>query len=217
VDERITLLRKIGDVCSEQVKDGARAFEAYGRALREDPAREEVRDALEALAAPIDAWSKLVALLREVAEGAADPDLVRTLWIKIAGLEDGRLQNVDAAVEAYNKVLALDPGDAEALAALEGLFERTERWNDLLGVYRKRLDLAADPDVREELLSGMAEVYDERLSDPESAIATYGEMLNMDPASGRALSALDVLYARLMQAGRSGLTTLAGWGRFPLS
>ena len=64
VDERISLLRKIGDVCSQQVADGRRAFEAYGRALIEDPSREEVRQALEALAEPIKLgheWSRCFA------------------------------------------------------------------------------------------------------------------------------------------------------------
>jgi tetratricopeptide (TPR) repeat protein len=197
VDAKITLLRKIGDVCSTQIGDGSRAFEAYGRAFQEDPTRAEVRDALEALAEPINAWPRFVTLLREIADAATTPELARASWMKIAEIEDQRLANVDAAVEAYTKVLAQDPADGEALASLEQLYQRTERWSDLLGVFRKRLDLTADPAQREELLAAIATVHDEKLTDPDSAIRTYREMLEADPVSPRALEALDHLFARL--------------------
>lgn len=197
IDTRIAWLRKIGDVCVSQLGDGIRAFEAYGRALLEDPSRTEVREALEALAEPISAWPRLVSLLQGIADSTSDPGLARALWMKIAEIEDTRQGNVDAAVAAYHKVLAQDPGDAEALAALEALFRRTQRWGDLLAVYRKRLDLTGDPAVREELLDAIARTYDEHLSDAESAIRTYREMLEANPVSPRALEALDGLFARL--------------------
>ncbi len=197
VDERIGLLRKIGDVCSQQIADGARAFDAYGRAYREDPSRDDVRVALEALAAPIQAWPKLVTLLREIAEAASDPVLIRGAWLKIAEIEDARLNNVEAAVVAYDKTLLLDPADAETLAALDSLYRRTQRWTDLLGVFRRRLDLTQDPAAREELLVQLAGVQDTMLQDSDAAIATFREILEMDPSSHRALEALDVLFARL--------------------
>ena len=117
--------------------------------------------------------------------------------MKIAEIEDTRLNNVENAVAAFNKVLAQDPSDADALAALDGLYARTERWTDLLSVFRRRLELTTDPVARENLLASMATVYDEKLNDADSAVRTYREILEADPASGRALEALDKLFARL--------------------
>jgi tetratricopeptide (TPR) repeat protein len=197
VDERVSLLRKIGDVCASQVGDADRAFEAYGRALLEDPARGEVRDALEAMADSINAWPRLVALLRQVTEKSVAPEVARAAWLKIAQVEDARLGNVDTAIESYRKVLAADAGDSEARDALEALLRRTERWPALLESYRGKLELTQDPDQRELVLAAISEVQDTRLNDPEASIATYREMLSSDPASSRALNALDHLYERL--------------------
>ncbi|MGH7285439.1 MAG: tetratricopeptide repeat protein, partial [Polyangiaceae bacterium] len=93
-------------------------------------------------------------------------------------------------------VLSLDAADAEALAALEQLFTRTERWTDLIGVIARRIDQAIEPDAREQLLVATANIYDERLQNPIEAVASYRKVLELDPANTRALAALDALFVR---------------------
>jgi tetratricopeptide (TPR) repeat protein len=197
VDERVAYWRKIGDVCGTHIGDAARAFAAYGQALLEDPARSEVRDALEAMADSTNAWPGFVALLRQVAEKNVTPEVTRNTWFKIAQVEDSKLQQVDTAVESYKAILVRDPADLEAREHLEALLRRTERWPALLESFRGRLELVQDPQEREQVLSSIAEIQDTRLTDAESSIATYREMLASDPASSRALTALDGLYERL--------------------
>ena len=80
-----------------------------------------------------------MALYGELAESLTDAALARDYWLRIAGIDD-RLGDVDEAAQAYYKVLAIDPGDAEALAALEQLFTRTQRWKDLIGVVERRIE-----------------------------------------------------------------------------
>lgn len=197
LDQRVALLRKIGDVCGSQIGDANRAFEAYGRALIEDPSRTEVRDALEAMAESTNGWSNFVALLKQVTAKNVSPEVTRSAWLKIAQVEESKLSQVDAAILSYKNILVIDPSDQEARESLEALLRRTERWSALLESYRGRLDLTQDPAEREQVLSSIAEIQDTRLTDAESSIATYREMLVSDPASSRALTALDGLYERL--------------------
>src|SRR5207237_4273227 len=72
----------------------------------------------------------------------------------------------------------------------------TERWTDLISVYRRRIELTNDAAAREALYAQMAEVYEERLGSPEDAILAYKEVLALDDTSQVALSALDALYTR---------------------
>ena len=74
---------------------------------------------------------------------------------------------------------------------------RTERWRDLLGVVRQKAELASDPEEQEALLATNAMIYEEMLEEPESAIAVYNDILELDPTAQRALTALDRLYERL--------------------
>jgi tetratricopeptide (TPR) repeat protein len=52
----------------------------------------------------------------------------------------------------------------------------------------------------------MAEVYEQKLGQPEEAIAAYREVLSLDPASALALTALDALFTR-QSGGKSSPTT----------
>ena len=192
---RVDILRRIARTASGQVNDLVRAFDAQARALKEDPANTETRTELEIFAEEAGAWDKLEVIFGEVAEGLTDVTLARDYWMRLAGIEE-RLDKVDKAAAGYGHVLSLDPADQEALAALDALYRRTERWEDLIGVYRKRIELTDDLSDREKLYAQMAQVYEERLGRPEDAIAAYQEVLALDETSMVALVALDALFSR---------------------
>jgi tetratricopeptide (TPR) repeat protein len=176
--------------------DANRAFDAQARALSVDPTHVEARAELEELASANGAWSSLVEVLEKTTKGIEDPTLQRDYWFRIAGLQEQRLAQVDAAARSYQRVLETDPTDADALAALEQLYLRTERWTDLIQVIQKRIDLADDASAREALYGRMASIYEQNLGKPEEAIACYREVLSIDPTSQVALSALEGLYSR---------------------
>ena len=193
--KRVTLLRKVGKTAAGCLGDVARAFDASARALKDDPANSETRTEIEGYAGQANAWDKLDAVFHEIAQGLGDPALARDYWIRLGQINE-RLGRIDDAAARYSQVLALDPSDAEGLTALDNLYRRTERWNDLIGVFRKRIDLASEPREREELYGQMAAVYEEKLGQPEQAIAAYREVLASDDTSLVALAALDALFTR---------------------
>lgn len=195
-EERLRLLTKIGEVYGSQLQDPDKAFEAYAEALTEQPGSEETLARLEMIAVSEDSFPQLVELLGRLAAAADDPELRRALWMKSATIYDTQLSDVDGAVSAYRKILDDEPGDQEVLLALDALFRRTERWADLVSVLRRRVEQSMDPAEKEELLLQMARIQDEYLREPALAIATYKEILEVDPTSQRALMALDDLFAR---------------------
>jgi tetratricopeptide (TPR) repeat protein len=195
VEKRVALKRKAARISAERVSDFTHAFAALASALRDDPSLAETRDEIERIADGSGAQRQLVALYGELAESLTDAVLSRDYWLRIAGIDD-RLGDVDEAAQAYYKVLAIDPADAEALAALEQLFTRTQRWKDLIGVVERRIEQAGDARDREALYGAMAQIYDERLGRPDDAVAAYTKVLELDPGSERALRALDDLFTR---------------------
>jgi tetratricopeptide (TPR) repeat protein len=195
VVSRVDILRRISRTAAGQLNDLERAFAAQARALKEDPANVEARRELEVLAEESSAWTKLEAIFSEIATSLTDVDLARDYWMRLAAIEE-RLDKIDAAAAGYGHVLSLDPADQEALAALDALYRRTERWEDLIGVFRKRIELMEDLVDRERLYAQMAQVYETRLGRPEDAIAAYQEVLALDETSQVALVALDALFTR---------------------
>ena len=192
---RVRILRKIAHTAAECLNDVGRAFDAEARALKDDPANLETRGELEQLAERSGAWDKLDGIISEIAASLEDAQLARGYWMRLAAIDE-RLGKIDDAAQNYLRVLGIDPADQEALAAMDALYTRTERWGDLIGVYRRRIELAIDEPEREALYAQMAEVYETRLGQPEQAIAAYREVLGFDETSLVALTALDGLFTR---------------------
>ncbi|MFO0675675.1 MAG: tetratricopeptide repeat protein [Polyangiaceae bacterium] len=193
--KRVTLLRKIARIASESLQAPSQGFDALSRALKEAPESPETRLEIENAANEANSWPKLVALYGEIAEGLSDAALARDYWMRIASVDE-QLGEIDPAAAAYTRVLAIDSSDEQALAGLENLFARTERFSDLIGVIERRIELASEQEERESLFGRIANIYDERLGQPDRAIASYRKVLDLDPTSHSALRALDALYTR---------------------
>ncbi|MDX2051129.1 MAG: tetratricopeptide repeat protein [Polyangiaceae bacterium] len=194
VPRRVQLLRKISATAAGQLGNVERALKAQARALKEDPSLAESRLELEQLAEQANAYDPLIQIYSSIAADLVDPDLAREYWIRLAAIQE-RLGRVDAAAASYEKVLSIDPSDAEALQSMEALYRGTGHWDELIGVFRRRIELA-DGSEREALYAQMAQVYEEKLAKPQEAILAYREVLSLDPTSQVALTALDGLLTR---------------------
>ncbi len=195
--KRADLLLRIGELQAQKIGDGEKAFEAYARCFKEDPSAETARAELERLAAILDAWTKLVALYEAAIEGKDKPidaSLSRELLLKVAEAYDDKLGDAQKAVESFKRAQSIEPDDVAALEALERLYTKTEKWPELLEVYRKKVDLTSEKDAREALYFRMAYLWEEMLQNVDEAIATYKEVLGQDDANLKALKSLDRLY-----------------------
>lgn len=194
-EQKVELLRKMASTASNQLGSSGAAIDAQARAVKADPGNADARLELEELAEQAGASQKLIQIYRDIALKLTDPELAREYWMRLASIHE-RLGAVDAAAEAYAKVLEVDPGNSDALQAMDSLYRANERWEELVGVYRMRIDLADEPGQSEALYAQMAEVYEERLEKVDEAIAAYREILALDPTSRLALGALDGLLSR---------------------
>lgn len=196
-EEKLGFLSKAAQVYADELGDVESAFATFAEAFRALPSHEGALARLEMMALEHEKFPALVELLADVAGAQDDPVLARELWVKTAKIKDEQLGDVDGAVASYGKVLEIDPGDLEVLSALESLHGRAGRYRDLVNVLRMRVAQTTDPVEQEALLAQMASIHDELLEEPEEAVTLYREILSIDEASPRALSALDALFARL--------------------
>ncbi|MBV8761915.1 MAG: tetratricopeptide repeat protein, partial [Deltaproteobacteria bacterium] len=198
---RTSLLLRIGELQRTKLLDAEKAFDAYARAFREDPSTEAAKEQLEALAPLIEGgWDRLVKLFEgAVDKKGLDPKLAHELATKIARSYEDRLGNSAKAVEFFRKALSIENDDLGALSALESIFTRDEKYTELLDIYRKRIEIANEPEERLEFLFRSAQIHEEMLGAPEEAISTYQEILGQSPDDLKALRALDRLYVQRQQ------------------
>ncbi|MGB5348153.1 MAG: hypothetical protein WBN10_01045, partial [Polyangiales bacterium] len=102
----------------------------------------------------------------------------------------------ERALEAWKLVERLAPGDVDARAALQQLYQLSGKWNALSESIRNEVE-ALSPDAKEEklrLLRDLIPIYRDALNLDSMLIQVYGEILVLSPFDSEALSALSELY-----------------------
>ena len=166
----------------------ARAAEAWQRLLDFLPDdREALAGLVETLRGGADAEPFAQAIRRALAvEESAERRAV--LLADLAAAQDERLGDPQGAIQALKQLLEVSPGDRDALARLDRLCVRSERWVDLADVLAREIDAAAAEG--DEASVGvyryrLAELKETRLLDREGALALYEEVLAGAPGPPR--------------------------------
>ncbi len=131
----------------------------------------------------------LLALRRQAADSTR-VDLTR----RIARLLAGPLDNPEAALAEYTRLLDARPDDGEALARRADLLRRLDRPEALFAVLGELLDRDPDPDRRRALLEERAALA-ERQGWTDAAIDGWRAVLASSERSDAAWAALETLYA----------------------
>ncbi|MCG8553870.1 MAG: tetratricopeptide repeat protein [Proteobacteria bacterium] len=175
-----------------QLEDSDGAISAYQRALAYDPDDPEVVEAIDAVYQRTGRWAELLALLRQRSELANEQDKIQLL-ARMAQVHEHELAEPDEAISRYIEILELSPNDLTALRALDGLFERQERWTDLADNVERQLRLAEDSQERASCMVRLARIRQTHLGDTAGAIEIYREVLEADPYNADSMAELERL------------------------
>jgi tetratricopeptide (TPR) repeat protein len=166
------------------------------------PPPSETVDGLRSLARRhrlAEAWPELAQTLRRLLEvgqlqDAIDEQETIDLYAQLGELEGDVRGHVDLAIDAWREVIRIDGADRRALAALEDLFARDARWEDLVDVLEKRALVLDDEPGRRDTLLQAAAIWEEQLTDLARAAAIYERLWRADPADAIAGERLEAAY-----------------------
>ncbi|MGB5268369.1 MAG: tetratricopeptide repeat protein [Polyangiales bacterium] len=196
-ERRMALFHEIAKLKEFSLSDLHGAFESYARAFREDAGDPKARAELERLGEAVGAADALAGVYEEVAASSDEPDVAIDLLLRAAGIREDDLGQIERAVEHYEKVLELDPEHQQSADALERLFQRAERYEDLARIYRRKAKmLPSSADQREQLVKAAA-IYEDILERPADAIAVHQQVLEVDPGDLQSLDRLVELQTQL--------------------
>ena len=197
VRRKIDLLHEIATACEDGLDDPARAYEALGRALAEDPLDPETTRRLERLAKALGRCDDLVVRYRAAAEKLQSDELKGAVYHAIAKLAENELGNPEIAAEAYKQALAVGPRDLEAADALEAIYIRTADYSQLVLLLQRKMEMVEALPDKKELGSRAAKIWEEVLDDSDKAIEAYRQVLALDDSNETALDNLVRLFLRL--------------------
>ena len=194
-EERLVYLQKLGMLNADHLDSPHGAFRWYSQALRELPEQEELYEKVEAAAKDADLFEALVDTYSDVLSHIGEnKTLTEHVRLRLGRVLSKELNQTDGAIEVYDSVLSLDADQGDALTALADIYERTQRWDDLMKVYEHRIELAEEPADRVEILRGMAVIAEEQAGDVPQAISRHLEALAIDENYEPCLAQLHRLY-----------------------
>jgi tetratricopeptide (TPR) repeat protein len=115
------------------------------------------------------------------ADVAADPADRGRLLLRAAEVLELRLDRPQTALDTYREAMAADPSVVPARDALERIYTRTGDWQALLAMLEVDLGEIRAPRERVAQLFRIAQIQEERLSDPMAAAATWRRLLVIEP------------------------------------
>jgi tetratricopeptide (TPR) repeat protein len=190
---------KIGYWYSEHLSHLEYAIHSVQQALRIDPAHTGALAGIADLQRKRGSWSELIETLQRHAVVEPSKEKKSALYIDLAELLEGQMQDIGGSIHAYQQALVHTPGSLPALTALDRLYRRTEQWEPLIEVMSRRAELSDDNDEIIRLRLEIGSIWDLRLYDAGQAISAYQKVLDLDPSSSPALRALEGLYEKTDQ------------------
>jgi tetratricopeptide (TPR) repeat protein len=163
--------------------DATLATEYLRRVLDRVPEDDQALAALESIyrgAGDNEALYDILVRRAELAQN--DPKAEERFRLQIGALAEAPLGRVDEAIATYERVRELAPGNRDALAALDRLYTKAERWADLVRLLEEILDTG---NLRErdliDLRFRLAQIEQDERADREAALTHLRWILDRDP------------------------------------
>ena len=193
---RVEELALIADLLERALGRPAEAFEAHLRAVREEAPSPAAIEAAQRLAVQLGKWGDLYEALGAKAKATSDAQAGGALWMLAGAIAESQLDDVERAVAAYRAALDTGVAEAESLEALDRLYARLERWDDLVEVLERKLAAAPDPGQQSRIELRIGRLRLERYQDVGATITAMRAVLERTPEDVEATQLLESLWDR---------------------
>ncbi|NOZ86885.1 MAG: tetratricopeptide repeat protein [Deltaproteobacteria bacterium] len=190
----VSLQYKIGEIWEEKLLNEENAIDSYMKVLDLEPTYIPALEALARIYTSRRDWNNLVETYERQIEITKDDNQRIFLLFKIGEIFEERLDDPEKAVEAYRQALDANSGYLPAIRSLIRLYVKTGQWSELITVYEAELAGTTSANRKVTLLQVMAEIHDQKLSNPDAALYCYEQILEIDQSNLVALRILEETY-----------------------
>ena len=194
--------KRIAHVAEVEMTTPEKAIDAWRTFLDEFPDDMEARTELRRLYEEHEKWNALVEYLRAELDSAPDDDVSTkvTLLEEVAAIYRDKVPGGDLnRINALNQLLELDPGHRNAFDELKELLEGNRRYSELATLLSNQADAAAENgDIGRaiEMLTEVADLWQERLNNITQALPFLQRILELDPYHDATRERLKEVYTQ---------------------
>ena len=195
-EERARVQVEIAQVYERELEQDDPAAAAYQEALELDPNNPDALEALERLYTKLDRPAELLSIYDRQLELSSDYRERVSVLFKSAAIWEDKFQNLANADACIEGVLATDPQNLQAIKGLERLRRAEGRWEDLVSVLDRHLQLCTSAEERSALSVAIGQVFHQQLKQVDRAAKHFDRALEISPQNLEAMHALGTLYER---------------------
>lgn len=198
--ELVQVYTQLGEIFDAQLHSGNQAIRHYEQALELAPHNLDLIHTLQRLYREWGYYKKLIPLYNKEILLISDRNRILNLYSQIGECWELRLFEDEQSIRAYEKLLELDNEQLHAVRALARLYKRNQSWDKMVVVYGRLINEALkNQDYPEaiQFLLDLGIIYRDETNQPEAAISAFSKVVELQPAHGQALQALELLYKSL--------------------
>lgn len=205
--ERIRVAGEMAGLAAGELDSREKAIEAWRRILVDEPFHEEANGELRRLYSESGRWHALAehldAWIRALPDDAIDQKVDLLFELIALYQAPDRLPMADMVIATYQRIVALAPSNERALDDLAVRYEDRQRWGDLIGVLRQKIELTEDPKELFDLFARIGDLYLERMRSDVEAIPVLEKLLELDPQNVAILHRLRDIHRRRSDSART--------------
>ena len=172
----LSLCERAARVNEERLGDPIGATPYLERILKLDAENDRAFNRLKDILTAAERWGELEDMYnRAIALTSNQPRRIEML-IEVALISEEILEDGNKSIEHYEKILEIEPTHAASLEALDRLYSRHDRFEQLAKLLARRLEIASAEDSVL-LKRRLAQLLLERLHRPDQAIGLVQELL----------------------------------------
>jgi tetratricopeptide (TPR) repeat protein len=193
-DERRDLLTRLAKLYEEQKEDYVAALDTVAKLLAEDPSDTGTISELERLAKVASAERRLAEIYADELKKIETDDEASVKLARRTGELFRGLNESEKALSFFRRALEFEPESKELFQAVDELLEKAGHAEERVKLYRQGLEHRFEPAERLALLHTMAGLQKGPLGQPDDAIDTYRQALEVQDDDAVSLDALTELY-----------------------
>jgi tetratricopeptide (TPR) repeat protein len=188
--QKLDIITRAGEVAERRMNDDMYAVSFYKRLLEIDAGYAPAYSALGRVFQRAGRHQELLEIYKnELAIAPAGPGIA-ALHFRIATLCENELGRDEEAIQAYRKAVELDPTQRAARRALERKLEEKGRWDEIVRLLELEIAALDEPKSKARASLRIGEILENRLRNPDRALAAYEQALGFEPALGAAREGL---------------------------
>ncbi|MEZ4265646.1 MAG: hypothetical protein R3F39_04650 [Myxococcota bacterium] len=205
--ERIRVAGEMAGLAAGDLESREKAMEAWRRILVDEPYHDEANAELRRLYTESGRWHALAehldAWIRALPDDAVEQKVDLLFELIALYQAPDRLPMDDMVIATYQRIVTLAPSNERALDDLAVRYEDRQRWGDLIGVLRQKIELTEDPKELFALFARIGDLYLERMRSDAEAIPVLEKLLELDPQNVAILHRLRDIHRRRSDSART--------------